>query len=124
MPANLPRPNALVDDTAGVGAGLTFGPPRRRGFHPVGTAFEASLDLDGRSRYDVPLLDERGRRPCVVRLSRGIGLPDGAPDINGLAIRVLDAHGPGHHQDFLLASSGVGLLSRHALVPAASYAAP
>jgi hypothetical protein len=48
----------------------------------------------------------------VVRLSRAIGLPDGVPDIHGLAMRV---HGAGAGGDVLLASTGWSRLGRFVL---------
>ena len=41
----------------------------------------------------------------IARLSRGVGLPKPLPDVLGLAVRVLDAHGPRRHQDLLLVTS-------------------
>jgi hypothetical protein len=84
---------------------------RRRVFHPVGTAYDAELVVRGGSRGAV-LLDEPGRRPCIVRLSRGLGLHEPLPDILGVAIRVPDAYGPGAHQDLLLATAGSGPVAR------------
>jgi hypothetical protein len=93
----------------GAGAAALFGAlsaaRRRRIFHPVGTAHDATLTVHGGSRGAV-LLDEPTRRPCIVRLSRGIGLREPLPDILGVAIRVPDAYGPGAHQDMLLATAG------------------
>ena len=55
---------------------------------------------------------------ALVRLSRGLGLPRGLPDIFGLALRLPDAYGLGQHQDFLLASCGKGVAGRRLLRPA------
>jgi hypothetical protein len=84
---------------------------RRRIFHPVGTAYDATLTVHGGSRGAV-LLDEPGQRPCIVRLSRGLGLREPRPDILGVAVRVPDAYGPGAHQDLLLATAGAGPVVR------------
>lgn len=39
----------------------------------------------------------------------------------GLAVRILDAHGVGAHQDLLLATSGERPIVRHLFVPATSF---
>lgn len=125
-----PRPlgafTPVVDATAGTVSALTFGVlsaiRRRRIFHPVGVAVEATLDVDGGASTGAALLDERGRRRCVVRFSRGAGTPEPMPDILGLAIRVLDAPGPDACQDFLFVTSGSAPLVRSALLPALGYA--
>ena len=43
------------------------------------------------------------------------------PDVLGLALRVLDAHGPGAHQDQLLVTSGERPIVRHLFVPRTSF---
>jgi hypothetical protein len=69
----------------------------------------------------VPLFDDAASHRAVVRFSRGAGLPEPLPDILGIAVRVLDAHGPGGHQDFLLATSSAAPVAHHALLPARSF---
>jgi len=71
--------------------------------------------------HGVPLFDEQGTRNAIVRFSRGAGLPEPLPDILGIAVRVLDAHGEGAHQDFLLASSSALPVAHHALLPGRSF---
>src|SRR5205814_8265271 len=51
-----------------------------------------------------PLAPERPW-PVVVRLSKGVGLPDPVPDVLGFAVRVVDVGGPEAHQDLLLSST-------------------
>ncbi|QIG38492.1 hypothetical protein G5T42_02515 [Microbacterium sp. 4R-513] len=53
-------------------------------------------------------------QPVVARLSRSVGLPDGLPDIIGLALR-LDIDG--RPADLELASTGLGIPSRFMLLP-------
>ncbi|HKH22175.1 MAG TPA: hypothetical protein VKA88_01020 [Solirubrobacterales bacterium] len=93
---------------------------RKRIFHPEGLGYRASLRVEvGLSDYEgVPLLAEPGSHDAIVRCSRGAGLPESLPDVLGLAVRLPDLHGPGAHQDFLLASSGDGLLLHLLLLPA------
>lgn len=81
---------------------------RARAFHPHGVAFRATVEVDGEG---LPPALSPGSHPAVVRFSRGIGLRRRLPDIHGVALRIPDAHGPGQHQDLLLAtvaSPGLG----------------
>lgn len=88
-----------------------------RAFHPRGKVWHASWSPgEVPALRGSPLLD--GPRPALLRVSHAIGLPPTVPDIIGWAVRVVDAHGPGRHQDLLLASSGTGQLTRHLLLPA------
>jgi hypothetical protein len=107
-----------VVEGAGAAAAALFGAlsaaRRRRVFHPRGTAYDATLLVHGGGR-GAELLDEPARRPCVVRLSRGIGLREPRPDILGLALRVPDAYGPGAHQDLLMTTAGEGPVLRSVL---------
>lgn len=108
----------VAEATGGFASAVVFGLAsalrRRRIFHPVGDAYEARLTVDGGVVSGATLLDVPATRPCVVRLSRGVGLPKSLPDILGLAIRVLDLE-----QDLLLVTSA----GRHLIVPAGSVEA-
>jgi hypothetical protein len=93
-----------------------------RSLHPNGDAYEAKFVVpERRESLGADLLDEPGERRAIVRFSRGAGLPEPLPDILGIAIRVLDAHGPGGHQDFLLATSSGLPVAHHALLPATTF---
>jgi hypothetical protein len=111
-------PLTPVAEAAGAGAAALFGAlsalRRRRIFHPVGTAYDATLNLRGGSR-GAALLDEAAVRPGIVRLSRGVGLREPLPDILGVAVRVPDAYGPGAHQDLLMTTAGTGPVLRSVL---------
>ena len=87
-----------------------------RAFHPRGVTHRGYATLTDRA---TKLTSAQGR-DVLVRFSRGVGLFDRLPDVNGLAIRFMDAAGPGHHRDVLLASAGPGPL-RHVLVPAVDF---
>lgn len=100
----------LAGATAAVFAGLSAARGKRV-FHPRGNAFEATVSF-GVVR-DLPF---HGTHHALVRLSRGVGLPERAPDVLGLALKL-----PGLDQDLLLASSGEGRLTRHLLLPARGY---
>lgn len=95
-----------------------------RSLHPQGLVYEATLTTPAAWKARVrgaPLLADPGTHPAVVRLSRAVGLPKALPDVLGLTVRLVDAHGPGRHQDFPLASSGEGPLLHHLLVPTTGF---
>jgi hypothetical protein len=96
---------------------------RARVFHPRGAAYEAVWRPAAGSPLNTLAVGADDERQAVVRFSRGVGLPPPAPDVLGVAIKVLDAHGPGHDQDLLLASVGSGPLGSRMLRPARSFSA-
>jgi hypothetical protein len=87
---------------------------RKRSLHPHGVAFTAALRVD----EGAPL--PAGRHDAVVRLSRGVGLPQPLPDVLGVAIK---AYLPAGEQDLLLATSLDGPVLHHLLVPTAGFTA-
>jgi hypothetical protein len=91
--------------------------PADKPLHPRGTVRAGRLRRFGLAApCGVAWLDEPGADEVTVRLSRAVGLPAWLPDVMGLAIRVpLSADS---HADLLLASTGLGTLSRYVLVPA------
>lgn len=93
-----------------------------RVFHPQGVAYEGRF----LPRRDAQLLASSRllatEHDAIVRFSRGVGLPAGTPDILGLAVKVLDVHGPGADQDLALASSGRSRVGRRLLVPRTDFA--
>jgi hypothetical protein len=54
-------------------------------------------------------------------LSRGAGVPQGLPDVLGLAIKLPDFNGPRKDQDFLLVSAASAPVARHLLLPATAF---
>ena len=106
----------LIEATAGAASAALFGLAsflrRARVFHPDGVAFDATFEAGGSGVLPA------GAHDAVVRFSRGAGLPEAMPDILGLALRLLDVHGPALHQDLLLVTSGSRPGLRHALLPA------
>lgn len=81
-------------------------------FHPRGLTLAGRLHVTG----DGPL--PPGETDCVVRVSKGFGTPGGAPDVLGVAVRVLGET----PFDALLASTlGTRGWRRFALAPAASW---
>lgn len=83
----------------------------KRVFHPIGQVYVASID-DARGP-----LTGLATTEALVRMSKAIGTPGSLPDFYGLAIKLVDAWGPGADQDFLLVTSGDGPMVRHLLVP-------
>jgi hypothetical protein len=89
---------------------------RPKPLHPEGSIRRATITrVGGPVRSGVAWLDDMGRDEAVVRVSRAIGLPDSLPDIHGLAVRVEHDGGFG---DLLLASTGLGRLTRFVLTAA------
>ncbi|WP_027332243.1 hypothetical protein [Mycolicibacterium tusciae] len=89
----------------------------RRLFHPVGVLAEGVLERTALDSDGLPM------RSCDVigRVSKGIGIPGGGPDVAGLAFRIpppqdLRSCGP---WDVLLASTAAG--TRFGLAPLTSW---
>jgi hypothetical protein len=101
--------NLLAALTRGVAALR----PASKPLHPSGAVVTGTLERRGSTAASgVAWVDEAGRDDVVVRLSRAIGLPAPAPDIHGLALRVLTPDAGG---DLLLASTGWGRVGRFVL---------
>jgi hypothetical protein len=114
-----PRTRPLPVDPVTTAAFRLGGRLRRaRAFHPVGVAFRARARIDG----DVPPGFPSGEHDAVVRFSRGAGLPEQLPDFLGIGVRLVDALGPGRHQDLLGTSTGSGPITRRLLRPARDFA--
>jgi hypothetical protein len=119
-PVTVPASRGGVRLLEVVGAGLVRAASLVRGervVHAEGSTVAARLLVPGGAGLGVPLLDEPGRYDALVRLSRSLGLPDRLPDVLGVGVRVLDAHGPGAHQDLLLDSTLTLPLVRRLPVP-------
>lgn len=98
-----------------LSAPFRFGSALRgaRVFHPRGATFEGEAELgSGWWPRQIPR-----SAPVIARMSRGIGTPDGMPDVLGLALRFPLETGP---WDVLLASAY--LPGRVALLPARTWA--
>ncbi len=89
-----------------------------RVFHPRGDAFTATVEVDGGGAWGARVLDEAGRHDVVVRLSRGVGLPEPLPDIVGLAIRFDGRGRDGGPLDVLVNTAGGPPVLRHVFLPA------
>lgn len=88
--------------------------------HPHGAAHEGRLVIDGAPGAPAAssLLSTPAEHRAVVRFSRSLGLPRPLPDLLGVALRVLDAYGPGRHQDLLMVSSADYPVVHHVFLPA------
>ena len=73
-----------------------------RAIHARGRTFTGRVTVPGGAGTGAPLLDTAAAYDAVVRFSRSVGLPPWLPDVYGLAVRLVDAHGPGRSQDLLL----------------------
>ena len=93
-----------------------------RAFHPRGLSFIATLHAEA-AADPLPFL-AAPRQEGLVRLSKAVGLPSGAPDLYGLALRVPDVYGTGRHQDVLLTSAGQRPLLRHVVMPTRGFDRP
>lgn len=93
--------------------------PAAKPLHPQGSVVRGTLHRHGSPvPSGVAWLDEAGEDAVLVRQSRAVGLPAPAPDVHGLALRVTT--GPGAHGDLLMASTGLGRLTRFTLTAARS----
>lgn len=114
MPSPMPRPvTAVGRAAAGTLFGTLAGMLGTRPLHPAGVAFEAELVVDEPRLRAARLFARRGRRRCVVRFSRGFGLPEPVPELMSLAVKVPGAYGPGRDQDLLMAATGERPVLRH-----------
>lgn len=96
--------------------------PPKKPLHPRGVVVDGILNRTGSTQSTgVSWLDNAGQDLVKVRVSRALGIPEALPDIFGLAIRVPLA-GPGDdgYADVLLATTGLGRLTRFTLTFARS----
>ncbi|HEY0559708.1 MAG TPA: hypothetical protein VGD03_05475 [Frankiaceae bacterium] len=116
-----PSPARMVTGAVGAALAAGFGTVARarhgKPLHPDGVLLRARIERTGApTRYGTPWLDDRGTDTGVARLSRAVGLPDGWPDILGLALRFPGADGVAEH-DLLLATTGRAVGPRFLLAP-------
>ena len=114
-------------DVIGTVTAAGFGAASRlrgtKAFHPEGVVHEAIVEItgSGEAPAGVDILATPARHDALIRFSRGAGLPSPLPDVMGMAIRLPDVHGPGHHQDLLMVTSGNGPVVQHLLLPAPGF---
>lgn len=96
-------------------------------FHPDGIAQRVRVTIrptdedPDAGELGVALLDRPGTYEGVARFSRGASLPEPLPDVLGLAVRIVDAHGPGQDQDILVGSSLELPVGRELLLPTVGF---
>ncbi|HYO85874.1 MAG TPA: phosphodiesterase [Dermatophilaceae bacterium] len=87
-----------------------------RALHPTGDTVGGELHIVGAyPKTGVPALDQPGDQPVLVRTSRAIGLPEGTPDILGIAVRWPAKGADGGPADLMFASTGSGAVTRYLL---------
>ncbi|MEH0842862.1 phosphodiesterase [Micromonospora sp. CPCC 205711] len=114
------RVPSTVARAAVVAAGAAAVLTRLRGarlLHPAGRSFAAEVMIWGTPGppTGVALLDEPGRYPATVRLSKGVPTPGGWPDVLGLAVRLRLPQG--RPFDLLVSSSGAAPVLRNLPLP-------
>ena len=120
----LPTAGRTALDAAGWAAGGIFNAVSRlrgsKSLHPEGVVHEATVRI--RDNVVVPpeatLLRTPGEHRAIVRFSRSFGFPDSWPDLLGMSLRLVDVHGPGRHQDFLMVTSVDAPVLHHVFLPA------
>lgn len=99
--------------------GLVATRPAAKPLHPHGSVVPGTLRRLGSAvPSGAPWLDDAGEDRVLVRHSRAVGLPAPAPDVHGLALRVPTSGGG--HGDLLLASTGLGRLTRFTITASRS----
>lgn len=94
---------------------------RHRPIHSRGLRLDGTVLVhDHGLSSGIAWIDQPGGTPATARVSRSAGLPDGLPDIVGLAVRL--HHGdpgpaPSTFSDVLLSSTGWSFPARFVLVP-------
>jgi hypothetical protein len=85
--------------------------------HAKGSVLEGTVTWRWRARSGIRWIDEphAGPLPIVARVSRSVGLPEGLPDVAGLAIRFTGADGA--PCDIELASTALGFPNRFVFGP-------
>ncbi|CAN5180650.1 hypothetical protein BH24ACT10_BH24ACT10_13790 [soil metagenome] len=97
----LTLPRAALATSLGVATAVRGA----RVFHPHGVTRRATLTVTPTSTWGARLLDEPAVHEGVVRLSRGVGLPEPLPDVEGLALRLPGLGTGGAPLDILINSA-------------------
>lgn len=107
---------AALGSVLAAAAALTGLLRRDKPLHPVGHHGTGHLTVS-RPAPDLAIeaIARPGTRPCRARWSRAMGLPQGWPDIEGLALRLKGAAPDGGDADLLFASTGDRAWSRYLL---------
>lgn len=111
---------SLIQTTAALPFRAISKARHARAFHPQGFLCRGTWHIDRTSALtpDAKVLKAGTRLPCLVRVSRGAGLPESIGDFFGIAVRLQDAYGPDRHHDLLINSSADLPLLHHLFLPA------
>ena len=116
----LTLPRSAVATTLGVVTALRGA----RVFHPYGTTHAATVTVPGGGAWGSTLLDQPAVHTGLVRLSRGTGLPEPLPDVDGLALRLPDLGVGGAPLDLLINSAWRYVFAPSLLAPTWSSVLP
>lgn len=95
---------------------------RKRVFHPDGDAYRGTLTFLPDDMVDPLLRFAAGSTSeALIRFSRGAGLPEGMPDVLGIAVKLPGLAGDGRDQDFLMVTSSEGPVMQNLLLPAKGF---
>jgi hypothetical protein len=105
----------------GLGAVMFLGSRVRgaRALHPRGRVLDGVVTVRGPEGppFGVPLLDRPAEYAALVRLSKALPSPGAAPDVLGLAVRLLGAGPGGGPVDLLYSTTPSPPVLRHVLMP-------
>ena len=109
-------PGALLGSVLAAAAAITGLLRRDKPLHPVGHHGTGHLTVtDPAPDLGIDAIARTGARPCRARWSRAMGLPQGWPDVEGLALRLEGAAPDGGDADLLFASTGTRSWNRYLL---------
>lgn len=109
-------PGAVFGSALAAAAALTGLLRRDKPLHPVGHHGTGHLTVtDPAPDLGIEAIARTATRPCRARWSRAMGLPQGWPDVEGLALRLEGAAPDGGDADLLFASTGGRAWSRYLL---------
>jgi hypothetical protein len=113
-------PTQLLSRVLTLPFGLVAKARHARAVHPQGFLCRGTWTVDRTHPLagNSPLLREGARYEVLARCSRGLGLPQTMGDFFAVAVRLVDAHGPGRHQDFLINTSADIPVVHHVFLPA------
>jgi hypothetical protein len=116
----LTLPRTAFATTLGVATALRGA----RVFHPYGTTRQATVTVAGGGEWGAELLDRAAVHTGLVRLSRGAGLPQPLPDVDGLALRLPGLGVGGEPLDLLINSAWRYVFAPSVLAPTWSCVLP
>jgi hypothetical protein len=120
VPDLLTPPRAAFATALGVATALRG----ERVFHPRGSTRACRVVVAGGSGWGARLLDEPAEHEGLVRVSRGAGLPEPLPDVEGLALRLPGLGCDGTPLDLLVNSAWRYVFAPAALAPTWSSILP